>query len=135
MEAMSIKERFLASLGRCEQCEGFIPAFYARLMASSERVRSKFRHTNFESQNQMLLRSLKLVAGVCNNEPEALRELRHRAQTHDHAHLNIKPDLYEHWQVALVSTAAEVDPHWDEETERAWNVILDSVVNHMVRRY
>ncbi|MGB0865881.1 MAG: globin domain-containing protein [Granulosicoccaceae bacterium] len=135
MEALSIKELFLESLGRCQRNEGFIPSFYARLMASSELVKYKFRHTNFEKQNQMLVRSLELVAGVVCNEQEALQELRHRAETHDHAHLNIKPDLYECWQVSLIATAEEVDPEWDEATERAWNVVLDSVVNHMIKLY
>jgi len=135
MEALSIKDQFLESLHRCERNEGFIPTFYSRMVSSSELVRYKFRHTNFEAQNQMLIKSLKLVAGVSCNEQEALQELRLRAETHNKAHMNIKPELYEFWQVALVSTAAEVDPEWDEETERAWNVILDTVVNHMIKLY
>jgi len=135
MNAPSIKERFLESLHRCERSEGFIPSFYARLNSSSDLVKSHFRHTNFEQQNKMLVKSLKLVAGVSCNEPEALRELRERAESHDRQHMNIKPELYEFWQAALLASAADVDPEWDEDVERAWNVILDSVVNHMVKLY
>lgn len=135
MDGLSVKDRFLGSLHRCENNEGFIPTFYARLISSSDLVKYKFRKTNFERQNQMLINSLKLVAGVTCNEQEALQELRLRAETHDKAHMNIKPELYEHWQVALVCTAAELDPQWDEDVERAWNSILDTVVNHMIRNY
>lgn len=135
MDELSVKDRFLGSLHRCESNEGFIPAFYARLISSSDLVKYKFRKTNFEAQNQMLIKSLKLVSGVTCNEQDALQELRLRAETHNQAHLNIKPELYEYWQVALVSTAAEVDPEWNEDIERAWNTILDTVVNHMIRHY
>ena len=135
MDGLSVKDRFLESLRRCEGNEGFIPTFYARLISSSDLVKYKFRKTNFERQNQMLINSLKLVAGVTCNEQEALQELRLRAESHDQAHMNIKPELYEFWQVALVSTAAEVDPDWDEDIERSWNMILDTVVNHMIKHY
>jgi hemoglobin-like flavoprotein len=135
MDELSVKDRFLGSLHRCESNDGFIPAFYPRLISSSDLVKYKFRKTNFEAQNQMLIKSLKLVSGVTCNEQDALQELRLRAETHNQAHLNIKPELYEYWQVALVSTAAEVDPEWNEDIERAWNTILDTVVNHMIRHY
>lgn len=135
MEALSVKEKFLQSLDRCEHNEGFIPLFYARLNSSSDVVKSHFRNTNFEQQNHMLMKSLRLIAGVTANEREALQELRERAETHDRKHMNIKPELYECWQTSLVSTAAEVDPQWDEEIERAWNSILDDVVNHMIKFY
>lgn len=135
MEILSTKQRFLASLERCERDEGFIPSFYARFVSSSDLVKHKFRHTNFERQNEMLMKSLKLVAGVTCNEIDALAELRARAESHDRAHMNIKPDLYEFWQTALVAVASETDAEWDEDVERAWNSILDSVVKHMVKLY
>ncbi len=129
------KELFLASLERCASDEAFIPAFYRRFLATSDEIREKFQDTNFEQQNRMLLRSLKLSAGATFGEPESLRELRDRAETHDRHHLNIRPGLYQLWLKAVIATAREYDVEWDAAIESAWNTILGHVINHMIRYY
>ncbi len=76
MDEATPKQLFLLSLDRCADDEQFIPAFYERFLATSDEIRHKFRHTDFEHQNQMLLRSLKLSAGATSGDPASLRELR-----------------------------------------------------------
>ncbi len=125
------KDEFLQSLERCSQKDDFIPAFYRQFLGTSEEIRDKFRDTDFERQNAMLLRSLQLAAGATTGDPRSLRELRDRATTHDRHHLNIEPRLYEAWLYAVVATARE----WDESVEDAWCQILGYVVKHMIRRY
>ena len=115
----SPKELFLQSLERCADSEDFIPSFYERFVGSSEEIREKFRLTDFEVQNRMLLKSLRLVAGVTAGEPEALRELRARAETHDRRHLDIEPRLYRQWQTAIIETARKFDEKWDDDVEDA----------------
>lgn len=129
------KEQFMKSLDRCTSNDQFVPAFYERFMASSGDVRHKFRFTSFEKQNKMLIRSLKLSAGATDGEPEALMELKERAVTHDHNHLDIKPELYDLWLDSLVVTAQEFDIEWSDPIERAWRAILGFVIHRMVAKY
>ena len=101
----SPKDCFLESVNRCAGCAGFLPAFYHRFLSSSHEVREKFQDTDFEQQNRMLLRSLRLSAGATAGRPESLRELRDRAETHDRHHLNIEPRLYDLWLKSIIDTA------------------------------
>lgn len=135
MQENSPKDLFLESLNRCTQNEEFVPSFYKRFMASSEEIQRKFRFTNFEVQNRMLLRSLKLTAMATEGDKEGLRELTERAKTHDRDHLNIKPELYDLWKTAVTETAKEFDDKWNEPIEKAWDKILGYVINHMARKY
>ncbi len=83
----------------------------------------------------MLLRSLKLAAGATSGDPESLRELNERAETHDRHHLDIQPKHYEAWRTTIIETAKEFDPSWNEEVEEAWHTILGHVIKHMIRHY
>lgn len=112
-----------------------MPAFYGRFLASSEEVRHKFRHTDFDNQHRMLLRSLELTATATEGDCAGLRELKERGETHDRHHLDIGPHLYELWLSAIVETASEFDAEWTDEVERAWRTILSHVIDHMVTHY
>lgn len=129
------KDLFLQSLERCSEDEAFIPSFYDRFLSTSPEIRDKFKDTDFEKQNQMLLRSLRLAAGATSGDPASLRELRDRAETHDQNHLNIEPRLYSLWLASVIETASEFDSNWDESVEEAWNTILGHIVSHMIRFY
>lgn len=135
MEILTPRDQFLNSLDRCMENEDFMPAFYDRFLSTSEEIRDKFRHTNFEQQNKMLLRSLRLAAGATAGDSEALKELRERARTHDRNHLNIEPQLYEIWLKAVIETVQEFDTEWDETVETTWRTILGYVISYMVKRY
>ena len=129
------REQFIMSLDRCSSDDQFVSAFYDRFIASSDEVQHKFRFTSLEKQNRMLLRSLKLSAGATEGEPEALAELRERAETHDHNNLDIKPELYDLWLESLVVTAQEFDSEWSDTIEAAWRTILGFAINRMVVNY
>lgn len=135
MNESTPKDRFLKSLERCCSDGEFISAFYDRFLSTSDEISNKFKNTNFEKQNEMLLRSLKLSAGATAGDPESLSEMRERAETHDRHHLNIEPRLYEFWLTSVVDTAREFDPEWNENIEDAWKTILGYVINHMTKYY
>lgn len=135
MEAKYPKDIFLESLERCSQDEKFIPSFYERFLSSSDKIRQKFIFTDFEVQNRMLLRSLKLVSAATEGDQAGLRELTERAETHDRNHLDIDPRLYDFWKDAVIETAKEFDNQWNEDVENAWHKILGYVINHMVKKY
>ena len=129
------KSLFHHSLERCTASENFIPAFYDRFVASSDDVKLRFVNTDFEKQNAMLVKSLLLIEAATEGKTEGLRELNERAETHDRYHLKIKPELYELWRAAVLQTASEFDPAWNDEIEKAWQHIIDFAIAYMVRRY
>lgn len=135
MDTPSINENYLQSLSRCEKSEGFMPTFYARLCSSSEAARAKFNSTNFEQLNEETLSSLRWLAGLNSDDPAELAELRERAAVHCRQQLNIQPEYTEFWKKALISTAADTDPEWDERIESAWQSTLHRIVNGMVEHY
>lgn len=126
---------FLESLHRCDETGGFIELFYRRFIASSPEVREKFAHTDLEHQQRVLRRSIELCAAACEGEREGLNELTMRARTHDRAHLDIRPALYDLWRETLIAAAATCDEAWDAEVERAWREVLGFIIEFMTARY
>lgn len=132
---MNSKEIFLASMERCLKEDRFVPSFYDRFISSSEEIREKFVFTDFEVQNQMLGRSLKLVAQATSGDSEGLKKLSARSETHDRHHLNIKPEHYALRKSAIMATAQEFDKQWSEEIESSWSAILEYAIKFMLRHY
>lgn len=135
MAEPTARDIFLASLDRCSAKADFIPGFYKRFLQSSEEIRAKFRFTDFEKQNAMLVESLRVSAGATEGSPEALQELKSRAHSHNRDHLDIKPELYHFWLDAAIATAEEFDENWTEEVATAWNKILGFVIEYIKKRY
>lgn len=126
---------FLQSLSRCEHWREFFDRFYERFLASSPEVREKFRNTDFDRQRRMLRRSLELIAGATVGDPEGLRELNDRAETHSRAKLDIAPHLYDLWLDAVVETGREFDSGWTPAVESAWRTTLGVAIRHMKHKY
>jgi hemoglobin-like flavoprotein len=135
MEQITHKEHFLASLERCTSNEDFIPSFYDRFLSSNEEIRRKFDRVDFDHQNQMLLRSLQLAAGATSGDPESLKEIQTRGESHDRRHLNIELCHYEHWLESVIETAKEFDAEWANPIEESWRSILGFVIKHMIKMY
>ena len=134
-EQATPKQTFIDSLERCKADESFIPSFYERFLECSDEIKFKFRLTNFEKQNEMLLHSLELSADATLGKPKALEEIHLRGVSHDREHLDIKPELYEFWLDSLIETAKRIDEQWDDDVEASWRSILGHVITVMVRMY
>ena len=130
------KDIFLDSLQRCDDSHGdFLERFYERFMASAPAVAEAFRFTDLSRQRRMMRRSLGLIARAAAGEPDGLRELHERAETHGRAKLDIDPSLYRNWLDTLIVTAAESDPEWTPDVESAWRAILGIAIRHMTINY
>lgn len=135
MSTVNHRRLYRESLARCRRWRGFVPTFYDRFTGSSEEVARKFRSTDFDAQNDMLIRSLELVADATDGLPEGLHELAERARTHDRRHLDIRSELYDLWLESILSTAADFDTEWNDEVAESWRAILDHAIHFMIRRY
>jgi hypothetical protein len=83
----------------------------------------------------MLQRSLHLMAAASAGDPDGLRELNARAETHSRAKLDIAAPLYDLWLETLIQTAKESDSNWTPGVEQAWRHILGIAIRHMLRKY
>ena len=112
-----------------------MPTFYDYFLSSSEDIRKKFRHTDFDRQHKMLLSSLRLASEAALGNPEGLKELRERGETHNRQHHNIEPGFYDLWLSSLIKAARKYDELWDNEIEVAWGIVLGHFIRHMIRYY
>lgn len=135
MSNPSPKDLFLQSLNRCTLSDAFVSSFYKRFLSSSEEIRNKFKKTDFERQNKLIIASLKLSANALTGDPYSLYELNERAESHDRHHLNIRPELYVFWREALITTAKEFDDQWNDQTENAWKTSLEYITSRISRQY
>lgn len=130
-------QTFLASLKRCLAAPEFLLDFYGVFMASSEEVREKFRHTDFERQTRVLADSLWVLAVAAQGDADSLAQgaLPRLAARHSRKDLDIRPGLYDQWLDCLVSAASRHDPLFSPETEAAWRATLAVGIERMRAGY
>jgi len=118
MNNPSPKDLFRQSVNRCTQSDAFVPSFYKRFLASSDEIRNNFQTADFARQIKMIIASLKLSANAMTGDPDSLRELNERAESHDRHRVDIKPEFYVFWRGALITTAKEFDAQWNDQFSR-----------------
>jgi hemoglobin-like flavoprotein len=127
-------DAFRASLKRCLGTPAFMKDFYDRFVASSEEIRDKFKHTDFERQNRVLADSLLLMATAAQSAPDAIawREMKHIALRH--RELGIRGPMYDVWLECLLAAAASHDPQFSPALEAAWRATLGPGIEFMRER-
>lgn len=128
---------FRDSLRRCLSAKGFFESFYASFIGASDEVKEKFKDTDMKRQARMLEDSLFVLAvaaqgGEDSPARSALPDLAHKHSRHGH---DIRPELYDLWLEALLSTAKDHDPEYSPEVEAAWRGMLASGIEFMRSRY
>jgi len=130
-------EVFLASLKRCRAKPDFLLTFYGIFMDSSEEVREKFEHTDFEVQTRVLAESLwtMAVAAQAPKQSPAWGDLPRLAARHGRQDLGIRPELYEQWLDCLIEAVRRHDPQFSPELEAAWRETLAPGIAYMRSKY
>lgn len=126
---------FSNSLTRCVSNPKFLERFYELFMNSSDEVREKFKHTDWQKQQRMLKASFHMLMLSANALPEGQTHLERIAARHSHADLDIPPDMYDLWIAALILAVSEYDPKFSEETERVWRLVMNRGITYMKDRY
>jgi len=137
MRAVDRIENFVASLKRCLAQPDFLLHFYGLFMDSSDEVREKFKHTDFERQTKVLADSLWVmsVAAQGDRKGEAWAGLRELAERHSRARLDIRPGLYDLWLECLIVAARRHDPLFSPEVEASWRETLAVGIEYMRSKY
>jgi hypothetical protein len=128
---------FVASLKRCLAEPEFLLNFYGLFMDSSEEIRRKFAHTDFQRQTQVLAESLWVISVVVQapKASPAWGDLPRLAARHSRNDLDIPPGLYDQWLDCLVATARKHDREFSPEIEAAWRNTLAVGIEYMRSKY
>ena len=123
---------FQQSAERCFADSAFLGRFYERFLSSSDEVAKAFEKTDLKKQAETLKRSLYLVMRAAHGLEDGLDHLSEVAESHGKRGLNIGPHLYQYWLDALLATAGETDPQWDDELDKAWRATLQPCIDRMI---
>ena len=121
-------------VGVTSEGKQFFRRFYEYFFERSDEIKSKFKDTDMESQVRILQKSMYHMIGVyvLKTEHEYLRRI---AVTHNRSNYDIKPEYYDHWIEAMVSTVRELDPQFDREIELAWRIAVTPGILYMKMHY
>ena len=107
---------FGQDVGMDERADEFFTTFYHRFREEPG-IAGMFASTDIARQVQMLKKSVfQLVSFYVIPSPSA--EMERLAMLHHR--LGLESDLFDAWMRALLDTAAQYDPEYNEVTELAW---------------
>ncbi len=95
----------------------------------------KFKNTQFGRQKVALGQSLYLMVMATEGGDAAVAYIDRIAKRHARGALDIRPELYDLWLDALIATARELDPGFNDETEAVWREMLRPGIEMMRARY
>jgi len=125
--------RFENSVNRCMSEPTFLHRFYEKFLESSPEVAAKFEGVNLERQATMLGASIRLVLNAAKGLEDGRAHLEEIAKRHSSRGLGIGAHLYALWLDALVETASEADPEWEDDLADVWRAALQPCIDHMTR--
>lgn len=126
---------FHDSYARCRAQPHFLPRFYARFLGKGEQIASRFEGVDMERQQRMLRASLELVILAATSGVDPSYFLTPMAKRHARKQYNIPPALYADWLDALLETAAECDPDFNEEARQVWVEVMSPGIRYMISQY
>jgi hemoglobin-like flavoprotein len=126
---------FNDSFLRCQNNSGFLDRFYELFLASSPKVKNRFRNTDFEKQKMALKSSFYMMMLTVQGNARGQRYLEEIADLHSRRRLDIKPEMYDLWVESLLGAVKEFDPKFDEGVERVWRSLMNQGISFMKSRY
>ena len=127
--------RVHASLNRSLANSGFIDKFYEIFIASNAEIRQMFAHTDFDKQHKLLRKALLSAVTFAAGGELARQRLITIRESHNRAHMNVRPELYPVWVDCLVETAAQCDPDFDQQLDREWRAVLQPAIDFICSGY
>jgi len=132
----AVLETFDGSLGRCTSQSRFLDLFYAKFLASSPKIREKFKDTDFVRQKRALKASLHMILLAASDEgADPGKYLRDVAEKHGAKQLNVGAELYDLWLDSLLETVEECDPEYSPAVRHAWEEVMMVGIHYLTVRY
>ena len=126
----ALLDTFDKSLERCTSRSQFLDLFYTKFLASSPKIREKFKDTDFVRQKRAMI----LLAAE-EPEKDPGRYLSEVAERHSARDLDIGAELYDLWLDSLLETVEECDPEFTPEIRKAWEEVMMVGIHYLCVRY
>lgn len=120
---MSSANLVMQSFGRCCASATFFDSFYDTFLASSPLIREKFINTDMAAQKLLLRQGILNLVMHARGMPDT--KLRALGESHSRGSMNIRPEMYDLWVDALLSTISGHDKDSNAEVLQAWREILN----------
>ena len=122
---------FHESLNRATAHPDFFHRFYDRFMRSSEEISRIFQGRDMARIEKKLKTTLEMVTENADGQPGLTMYLEMLGRIHDR--LQISQAMFDRWRVALIDTAAECDPEFDDATRTAWETVIGDIIAKLRR--
>lgn len=123
------------SYGRCLASGDVLETFYQEFLKSSPVIKEKFVNTDFNNQKKLLKHGINLMVMFAGDGFAGQSGLKRIRESHDHNHLDIKPELYNLWKQCLMSAIKKHDYKYNHLVESSWNAVLDKGINYIKSGY
>jgi hemoglobin-like flavoprotein len=130
----AILETFEGSLARCTGQPRFLDLFYTKFLASSPKVREKFKDTDFVRQKRALKASLHMILLAAQDDDPG-KYLSDIAERHGVRELNVGAELYDLWLDSLLDTVEACDPEYRSAVRKAWEEVMMVGIHYLTVRY
>ena len=119
------------SYGRCLASGDVLETFYQEFLKSSPEIKVRFANTDFDNQKKLLKHGINLMIMFAGDGFAGQSGLKRIRESHDHNHLNIKPELYGLWKSCLMSAIKQHDYKFNDLVEASWNAVLDKGIDYI----
>ena len=121
------------SYSRCLRSTAFFTDLYAFLLAAHPSIPPMFAHTEFPKQHRLLQHGIGLLLSYARVPEDQL--LDRIAARHGPGGIDLKPDMYRHFEDALLQAVRRHDPGCTAEIEAAWLGAIRPGIDFMKRRH
>ena len=119
------------SFNRCLMRRDFLRRFYTLFIERDERIRDRFRDTNWDMQVQLLRHGISASLLYATGGDLGSSELERLSKTHSKKGLDIPAWMYDEWMAALLQTIRETDESCDDALEARWRKAMEPAISRM----
>lgn len=134
---LDLVESVRQSYKRCCEKEEFVKLFYEDFLQQSNELAALFANTDWNKQRGLLRASLQSAIIYAGNEQvsAAKEHIETIGCSHNHAHLNIKPEWYPLWMATMLRTIEKCGSCFSPALEQAWRAVLTLSINIIISKY
>ncbi|MCA9041962.1 MAG: globin [Planctomycetaceae bacterium] len=106
--------------------------FHDKLIESSHEIKQYFAKLPRHQHYRILAKSIAELVSFAEEKPEAIQKMNDVARVLGRRKLNIAPELYTYYSLAVMETLSLLDHRWSPQIEAAWEKTLSRGINHLI---
>ena len=119
------------SFNRCLMRRDFLRRFYSIFIERDERIRNRFRDTDWDMQVQLLRHGISASLLYTTGGDLGEAEIKRLSKNHAKKGLDIPAWMYDDWMEALMQTVRETDDTCTDALEARWRKAMEPAIARM----